>query len=178
MPPLVETVNVILIVFIIISGIAAVCVAELVSAVFLLGSFSFFVAILWGLLDAGDVSFTEAMVGVGASTIFFLLALFRTRHHAASPPFAYRPWTGLLLVAAVGALLFWGSLDLPWFGEASSPANTYLSPGYLVNAIRDMHTPNVVSAVLADYRGFDTLIETAVVFTAGVACLLIIRSKS
>lgn len=170
-----ETVVMILILFILISAVAAAWVRELVSAVFLLGAFSFFIAVLWGITGAADVSFTEAMVGVGASTIFFLLALFRTAHFAKPPVCAYRPLWALPVLGALGLLLFWASFGLPEFGNIETPANTYVSPYYIKHAVEDSHTPNVVTAILADYRSLDTLIETAVVFAAGVSCLLLMR---
>lgn len=172
-----EALNIVLIVFMITCAVAAVRVRELVSAVFMISAFAFFVAILWSMLGAADVSFTEAMVGVGASTIFYLLALFRTDHYAENPSFNYKPVFAGLVVAALAGLFIWGSRDLPWFGDAGSVANTYLSPVYLQEAVHDAGTPNVVTAVLADYRGFDTLLETAVVFIAGIACILIMRKN-
>jgi len=174
---MIEALNLILIVFMLVAGVAAVMVSELVSATFLLGAFSFFAAILWSLLQSADVSFTEAMVGVGASTIFFLLALFRTRHHAASPVFSYRVLPAVLLTGLLALLFLWGSVDLPLLGDAASAPNSYLSPYFLLHTLHDTATPNAVTAVVTDYRGFDTLIESAVIFTAGTACLLIMRSR-
>ena len=158
-------------------AIAAVRVRELVSAVFLMSAFGFFVAILWGLLGAADVSFTEAMVGVGVSTIYYLLALFKTKHYAKNPSLNYKPWFAIAVITFLGILFVWGSRDLPWFGDAHSVASSYLSPYYLNHSLTDMRTPNVVTAVLADYRGVDTLLETTVVFLAGIACLLIMRKR-
>lgn len=174
---MIEIINLILILFLFVCAVAAVLVTELVSAVFLLGCSSFFLAVLWSVLAAPDVSFTEAMVGVGASTIFFLLTLFCSRHFTHDITFSYRPWLGLCSVMLLGVLLFWGSQDMPLFGDPQSAPNTYLSPYYLRNTWQDSQTPNAVTAVVTDYRGFDTLMETSVIFTAGIACLLILRKK-
>ena len=83
----------------------------------------------------------------------------------------------LSLVAGllVGSALIYGSLDMPKWGDPNSPASTHVSAYYLRHSIEDTATPNVVTAVLADYRGYDTLGETAVVFTAGMACLLLLK---
>ena len=75
----------------------------------------------------------------------------------------------------VGAALIYGSLDMPKWGDPNSPASTHVSPYYLKNSIEHTATPNVVTSVLADYRGYDTLGETTVVFTAGMACLLLLK---
>jgi len=91
---------------------------------------------------------------------------------------------GLLLVA-FGALLIHASLGLPDRGDADavmfrekSPAG---SPGassyYIRNAYRDAETPNMVTVILADYRGYDTLGEETVILTAGLICFLLLRRK-
>jgi len=77
----------------------------------------------------------------------------------------------------VGAALIYGSLDMPKWGDPHSPAATHVSPYYLHHSIEHMATPNVVTSVLADYRGYDTLGETTVVFTAGMACLLLLKGR-
>jgi multicomponent Na+:H+ antiporter subunit B len=79
--------------------------------------------------------------------------------------------TGLLIAAA----LVYGTLDLPRWGDPNSPASTHVSPYYLENSLEHAATPNVVTTILADYRGYDTLGETAVIFTAGMACILLLR---
>lgn len=175
---MIEAINIILIIFVIVTAMAAARVNELVSAVFILGCYSFFLAILWTLLDAADVAFTEAVVGAGASTIFCILALFGSKHQIAKQKWNASHLWAFLLLLILGGVFIWGSLDLPRFGDLLSPANSYLSPYYLQNSLHDSHTPNAVTAIVVDYRGFDTLIETAVIFTAGVACLLIMRSDS
>ena len=74
-----------------------------------------------------------------------------------------------------GGCLVWAGLDLPAFGDPQAPAAMYVSPYYIEHTIEDAETPNVVTTVLADYRGFDTMFETSVVLTAGLACLLLLR---
>ncbi len=66
---------------------------------------------------------------------------------------------------------------MPKWGDPHSPAATHVSPYYIRHSIEDTATPNVVTSVLADYRGYDTLGETTVVFTAGMACLLLLRKR-
>ena len=68
-----------------------------------------------------------------------------------------------------------GAGDLPAIGDPRSPPNAHISPVYLQRSLEDTRTPSVVTSVIMDYRGFDTLIETAVIFTAGIACLLLLR---
>jgi multicomponent Na+:H+ antiporter subunit B len=82
---------------------------------------------------------------------------------------------GIVTGVVAGAALIYGTLDMPNWGDPNSPASTHVSPYYLRHSIEDTATPNVVTSVLADYRGYDTLGETTVVFTAGMACILLLR---
>ena len=84
----------------------------------------------------------------------------------------------LLLTLVTGALLFVGAVDLPNFGDPASPANTHVSTRYIEKAVTETGVPNLVTAVLADYRAFDTLGELVVVFAAAVSVLLILRKQS
>ena len=81
----------------------------------------------------------------------------------------------VLVTLAVGMLLLWGAADFPDWGDPNSPASTHLSDDYIEQAYPKTHVPNLVSAILADYRNFDTMFETTVVFTAGTAIFLILR---
>jgi multicomponent Na+:H+ antiporter subunit B len=66
-------------------------------------------------------------------------------------------------------------VEFPGWGDPLSPASTHVSPYYIENSIEDTSVPNIVTAVLADYRGYDTMFETAVIFSAGIACLFLLR---
>ena len=80
-----------------------------------------------------------------------------------------------LLTIITAAVLIYGASDMPKWGEPTSPASTHVSPRYIEKAYEETEVPNMVTAILADYRGYDTLGETTVIFTAGIACLLILR---
>ena len=85
----------------------------------------------------------------------------------------------LCFIAAVitGILLVIAADDFPDWGDPESPASTHLSPHFITEAVNETAVPNVVTAVLADYRGFDTMFETAVIFTAGIAVIFVLRSS-
>ncbi|BCS98514.1 hypothetical protein DSLASN_41460 [Desulfoluna limicola] len=83
----------------------------------------------------------------------------------------------LIAVVLTGGLIMFHTGDFPDYGAPNSPASTYLSHYYLEHGQSDTHAPNIVSAVLADYRGFDTMFETTVVFAAGLACFFLLRRK-
>lgn len=84
---------------------------------------------------------------------------------------------GFIAVVFTGILLVVAANDFPQWASPSSPASTHLSPHFITKSIEETAVPNMVTAVLADYRGFDTLFETAVIFTAGVAIVLMLRRR-
>ena len=87
-------------------------------------------------------------------------------------------WLTALIIILFLVIMLFAAADLPGRGDPEAPANTHVSPFYIENAVEDTETPNVVTAVLADYRGYDTLGETIVIFTAGLACILIMVRRS
>jgi len=85
---------------------------------------------------------------------------------------------GLIVAVIAGAFLIYGTIDMPDWGDPNSPASIHVSPRYITNTEIETATPNMVTSVLADYRGYDTLGETTVIFTAGMACILLLRRRS
>ncbi len=83
---------------------------------------------------------------------------------------------GLIIVVVTGAFLIYAAADFPAWSDPSSPASTYLSPHFIEKTMEETSVPNIVTAVLADYRGFDTMFETTVIFSAGVAVFLLLRT--
>ena len=130
------------------------------------------------LLDAPDVAFTEAAVGAGISTVLMLTALSLTGCRV-RPVDTRRAVSAAVVVAVTGGALVYGTLDMPNFGDPDAPVHTYPNPSYVDRSQADMHgLPNMVTAVLASYRGYDTLGETTVILTAGLSVLLILRRGS
>lgn len=149
---------------------------SLFAVVVLSGAYSFLMASVMIVLDAVDVAMTEASVGAGISTVLVLGALYLTKVDEAPPRFsAIIPF---VVCAATGAMLVFGTWDLPAFGTAAQPVNTYVGIEYLERAPRETDIPNVVTAVLASYRGFDTLGEVTVIFTAGIGVMLLLKRWS
>ncbi len=161
----------------VVTAFGAIGVRDLLGGVLTLAVYSFFLALLWANLGAVDVAFTEAVVGAGLSTVFFLVALFLTSHHEGGREHPRSRMVVLGMLSVLGFLLIYGSVDLPVVGDPKSPPNEHISPTYLAKSLEETNTPNVVTAVLADYRGFDTLGETTVIFTAGVACWMLLRRR-
>jgi multicomponent Na+:H+ antiporter subunit B len=144
----------------------------LFSVVMLSGVFSFVSAALFVHLDAVDVAFTEAAVGAGISTVLMLSTLALTSRHEA--PAARSRALPLIVVFLTGLALIYGTLDMPHFGDPSAPIHNHVAPRYITATATEIGIPNIVTAVLASYRGFDTLGEVTVIFTAGIGVLLLL----
>ena len=136
------------------------------------GVFSLLSALLFIIMDAVDVAFTEAAVGAGISTVLMLSTLTLTSRHEKKP--TRSNILPLIIVIITGTVLFYGTLDMPNFGSNVSPSQTHVAKQYIERTPDEIHIPNIVTAVLASYRGYDTLGETAVIFTAGIGVLLIL----
>lgn len=148
---------------------------NLFAVVVLGGIYSFLMATVLVALDAVDVAMTEAAVGAGVSTVLLLGALHLCKSEEARP--LHRPWLPLAVALATGAVLVYGTLGLPAFSDPAAPIHTHVAPRYLKDGPRETGVPNVVTAVLASYRGFDTLGETTVVFTAGAGVIALLRRR-
>jgi len=154
--------------------IAIVLQRNLYSVVVLGGVYSFLMATVLVALDAVDVAMTEASVGAGISTVLLLGALHLCGGEEAKP--LQRPWVPLAVTLAIVAVLIYGTLGLPAFSDPQAPIHVHVVPRYLSEALVETGIPNVVTAVLASYRGYDTLGETVVVFTAGIGVIALLRS--
>jgi multicomponent Na+:H+ antiporter subunit B len=139
------------------------------------GIYSFLMATVLVVLDAVDVAMTEASVGAGVSTVLLLASLHLTKtEETASRHSVLVP---LVVALGTGGALVYGTLDLPPFGVAEAPIHEHVVPRYLNETVRETMVPNVVTSVLASYRGYDTLGETTVIFTAGIGVLMLLKGR-
>jgi multicomponent Na+:H+ antiporter subunit B len=160
-----------------VAALAVIWARDLFSVVALLAVYSGLLATLFAVLGSPDVAFMEAVVGTSLSTVFLLGLMWWIDPEESTRYPLPRRLAALVPSLALGALLIHGVNALPAFGDPGAPAMVHVSPVYAARAVADMATPNVVSAVLADYRSLDTLIESAVVVTAVLAVLLILRHR-
>ena len=166
-----------LLAFLAITAVAIVRIANLFAVIMLFGIFSFLSATMFVVMDAVDVAFTEAAVGAGISTVLMLATIVLTNKQNEKQSSSQHAWLPLTVVIVTGAALVYGTLDIPAFGDPQAPAQMHVAPYYIEKSIPETGVPNVVTAVLASYRGFDTLGEVVVIFTAGIAVLLLIGDK-
>jgi multicomponent Na+:H+ antiporter subunit B len=179
------------------TAIAVVRARSLLSATILAGIYSLLMAMVWTNMHALDVAFTEASVGAGISTILLLGALVLTKRAVKPEPRVN--WRALSVCLGTGALLVYGTLDMPAFGDPDAPIHTLRVPKLMQQNVgkhetaapRDKghahegapdddfngHVPNSVTSLLAAYRGYDTMYETTVIFVAGLSLVLLLRRR-
>lgn len=165
-------IDICLLAFLIMIAFASIKITDLFTVTMLFGIFSFVCALLFLDLDAVDVAFTEAAVGAGFTTVLMLSALRLTkrfenvRHR--------QPLLGLIIVILTGAALLYGVADFPNMGDANAPIHHHLAPDFIQLTQQKIDIPNIVTAVLASFRGYDTFGETVVIFSAGAAVLMLL----
>jgi multicomponent Na+:H+ antiporter subunit B len=149
---------------------------NLFAVVMMSGIYSLLAAVLYVIMDAVDVAFTEAAVGAGISTVLMLgtLALTsrRDKERTGNKPIP------ILIVTITGLLLIYGTLDMPPYGDPTAPIHHHVGRYYIDNSGEQVGPPNIVTSVLASYRGYDTLGEVTVIFTAAIGVMALIgRSR-
>ena len=142
----------------------------------LMGIYSLLSAALFVVLDAVDVAFTEAAVGAGISTVLMLATLGLTTRTEKRPK--HTAILPILVVVTTGAALIYGTLDMPHYGDPEAPIHQHVAPRYIHDSPTEIGIPNMVTSVLASYRGYDTLGEVTVVFTAGVGVLVLLGVRA
>jgi multicomponent Na+:H+ antiporter subunit B len=157
-------------------AVLALWARNLLAAVPLLSAFSLVVAAMFAGLAAVDVAFVEAVLGAGVSGLLFVL-LIRATGERADVGRARGRLVVLPLIAAVAVLLLVASSGLPDRGDPDAPAQARVAREFIERSVPETRTPNVVTAVLADFRSQDTLGELIVIFTAGTAVVLILAGR-
>jgi len=145
---------------------------SLFGVVVLASIYSFLMATVLVVLDAVDVAMTEASVGAGISTVLLLAALHLIKTLELRP--AKTSIVPLLASLVSAGAVAWAAFALPPFGVADSPMHRHVVPRYIERSLEETNVPNLVSSILADYRGYDTLGETTVIFTAGIGVLALL----
>ena len=168
--------GVFLLTLLVITALAIVRTQHLFVAVILTGVFSLLMAANFFLLDAADVALTEAAIGAGISTVLFLGALALTGEHERTN--RTNRLLPLGVVGVVTLLVIYATFDKPRFGDPDAPVHQHVAPWYLEQTPEVIDIPNVVTAVLGSFRGYDTLGEVFVVFTAGIGVMFLLGAKA
>jgi multicomponent Na+:H+ antiporter subunit B len=165
-----------LLTMLVITAVAIVQSSNLFVSVMLTSIFSLLMSINFFVLDAADVALTEAAVGAGITTVIFLSALALTATQ--EKPNSSGRGIALVVVGLTASLIIYAPFDKPRLGDPNAPVHQHVAPYYLDNTMEQMGFPNVVTAVLSSYRGYDTLGEVFVVFAACIGVLFILDART
>ncbi|ABV73253.1 hypothetical protein A1E_01540 [Rickettsia canadensis str. McKiel] len=149
---------------------------DLLNAVIASSVFSLLIGISYLIMDAPDVAMTEAALGACLSTCVYLNLL------CTLPPDLKNIENTNIIPASLICLVFviiltYMGLELPNYGDDNAPLHMHSSKYYIENTTNDIGIPSLVAAILASYRGYDTLGETSVILIAGIAVLLVFSKK-
>jgi multicomponent Na+:H+ antiporter subunit B len=161
-----------LLTLLVITAIAIVRTKDLFVAVMLTSIFSLLMAANFFILDAADVALTEAAVGAGVTTVIFLCALALTDDK--EKPRQGGRWVAFGTVGVLALLIIYATFDKPRLGDPDAPVHQHVAPWYIEKTTEYIDIPNVVTAILSSFRGYDTLGEVFVVFAACIGVLFIL----
>ena len=170
---MIDIIHAVLFTFLAVIAIAIIRLRDLFAAVMLMGIFSLLSASLFTVMDAVDVAFTEAAVGAGISTLLMLATLSLTTSQDSRLFEKPRPMA-LVVVVLTGAALVYATFDMPRYGDPGAPIHHHVADDYIERIDDEIGVPNMVTAILASYRGYDTWGETTVIFTACVGVMLLL----
>ena len=164
-----------LVAFVLATAVAAALLRDVLAAIIASGAYSLGIAIIGVYLRAPDVALTEAAVGAGVMTLLFLLTIAKTVRPPGERTLERIDVRAVGVAAAFVVVLSTTLVALPPVGAADSPVATDdVTNYYLENAYDETEVQNAVTAILASYRGFDTLGEAVVVYSAGVGMLVLL----
>jgi multicomponent Na+:H+ antiporter subunit B len=166
--------NILLLTFLAVTAVSVLLIRNLFVAVILFGIYSLISAALFVVMDAVDVAFTEAAVGAGISTVLMLSTLAFTGSKEKIP--SHKPLLPIITVTITGAALIYGTLDMPGYGDRKAPVHQHVAPRYIEESPKEVGVPNMVTSVLASYRGYDTMGEVAVIFCASVGVVILLSN--
>ena len=170
-------IDIVLLLVLIATAVLSLMARDLLAAVALLAAYSLFAALLFAGLQALDVALVEAALGAGLTGIMLIAAILLTTRSAEQRPHPRAQILVPIAVAGFVVVMLFASTGLPDRGDPSSPAQQGVSQAFIEGSMPQTRTPNVVTAILADYRSMDTLGETLVILTAALAAALILHRR-
>lgn len=170
----VETWLVFLLSFMIVGSIAALEIKDLLSSIIAVGIVGLGVSISFLLLQAPDLAIVQFLFEIFA-IIILVRAFMKKDYHKEEPSKANKILIGVTVITLIAVFLLSVQMfrNLPPFGQPLMETSKY----YLENGTSETGSANIVTSVVLDYRAYDTLGETTVLFTAILGALTILRIK-
>lgn len=168
----------VLLLFLLIISFAILFANNFIFEVIYLSVFSLLMSLLYLVMKAPDVAITEAAVGACITTLLLLRAIWTANEKDTKPDlrFKAKQFITIIIVCITGMTLLYALPELPQYGDIDSLANNDVYQFYLQNTESEFGFPNVITAILAGFRGYDTLGETVVIFTSSISVLLLLKN--
>ena len=160
-----------LLLFMIAAAVIAVRVKDLLSSVVAVGAAGLGLSMSFLVLKAPDLAITQLVVEILCLVILIRATIKKDLPFSASGRWFFNTLVTLCFLAVFLAAAYFSLKDLPQFGYPTMR----VAASYLENGVAQTGSPNIISAIILDYRGYDTLGEATVLFTAMIGVLAIIR---
>ena len=160
--------------FMILGSIVALEIKDILSSIVAIGVVGLAVSTAFLILQAPDLAIVQFLFEIFA-LIILVLAFIRKDYHDLEPARLNRLIAALTALTLIAVFAFSVHVfkSLPEFGRPILGTAGY----YLENAGNEIKSANIVSAVVLDYRAYDTLGEVTVLFTAILGTLTILRVR-
>lgn len=165
----------VLLFYLLIIAISILFTDRIFIATLLCGLFSLIIASTYMFMGAVDVAMTEAIVGGGVSTVFFINAINHVDENIKKKQKTFHLMASILIMMCTCIALLFSIIDMPAYGDINNPVNNHIYKYYIKTARDDFGFSDVVTAILASIRGYDTMGETTVVMLAAMSSMLIMR---
>lgn len=148
--------------------------SSFLNTIILISSCSLLLSICYLFMDAPDVSMTEAAIGSSLSTILLFRFITTVGEKVFVSSKRYKV-AGFIISTTFFCLMVYGILDITPYGETNEAFHNHINKYYIENTSKDIGIFSFVAAILASYRGYDTLGETTVIFLSAVALMVILK---
>lgn len=165
-----------LFVFVLATALATAAFRDTLTVIVVFAAYSLGMALFYAVLLAPDVAMTEAAIGAGVTTLLLLLTLAKTVREDSGRVLESVNVPAVVVFGGLLVVLLATITEFPAVGDPTAMAwyNPEVTQHYIENAYDETGVRNAVTAVLAGYRGFDTFGEAVVVFSAGIATLVVL----
>lgn len=161
----------ILLIFMILGAIIAVETTNLLSAIVAVGAVGLGLSTAFLVLKAPDLAIVQLVVEILTLLILLRATVGNNVKHMDTYPAVVSYSTIIVFLIVFLACAYWGVRNLPFFGEPIMK----VSKTYIENGLKETGAANLVSAIILDYRGYDTLGEATILFTAVIGALAVLR---
>lgn len=157
---------------------ATVSSSSLLSAVIFMSSSSLMVTLCYLMMDAPDVAMTEAAIGACVSTSVMISFIRKTGVNEFNLTNRNQKIIAAFVSIMLAGIVIYSITDLVPYGELNEALYSHINKYYIENTSREIGAKSFVAAILASYRGYDTLGETTVILTAVISTALILRKSN